>query len=176
MLLTAGRLLPKGLFLDRTIEVRHLSSSYLPLHEADGTLQVMSSELTDECSYTREASFLQRFASPSYLGEDPRFKIPWVWQGSSDTVLVMERVGGVGVGDVSSGIAEETSGMSPLKTQDRNDIAARIIELCLKELFEFRTMQTDPNWTNFLWNARTRQVSSQINLRNSIDLLTISLS
>lgn len=38
-------------------------------------------------------------------------------------------------------------------------IAARIIELCLKELFEFRTMQTDPNWTNFLWNVKTRQVS-----------------
>ncbi|KAJ2914676.1 hypothetical protein MD484_g5731, partial [Candolleomyces efflorescens] len=139
MLLTAGRLLPKGLFLDRTIEV-------------------MSSELTDECSYTREASFLQKFASPSYLGDDPRFKIPWVWQGSSDTVLVMERVGGVGVGDISSGIVEEAAGASPLSTQDRNDIATRIIELCLKELFEFRTMQTDPNWTNFLWNARTRQI------------------
>lgn len=37
-------------------------------------------------------------------------------------------------------------------------IAARIIELCLKELFEFRMMQTDPNWTNFLWNPKTRQV------------------
>ena len=22
----------------------------------------------------------------------------------------------------------------------------------------FRTMQTDPNWTNFLWNPHTRQV------------------
>lgn len=37
-------------------------------------------------------------------------------------------------------------------------IAERIIELCMKELFEFRMMQTDPNWTNFLWNGRTRQV------------------
>ena len=37
-------------------------------------------------------------------------------------------------------------------------IAARIIELCLRELFVFRAMQTDPNWTNFLWNPRTRRV------------------
>jgi predicted unusual protein kinase regulating ubiquinone biosynthesis (AarF/ABC1/UbiB family) len=37
-------------------------------------------------------------------------------------------------------------------------IAARVIELCLKELFVFREMQTDPNWSNFLWNAKTRQV------------------
>jgi len=28
----------------------------------------------------------------------------------------------------------------------------------LKELFEFRVMQTDPNWTNFLWNSKTRQI------------------
>ena len=37
-------------------------------------------------------------------------------------------------------------------------IASRIIELCLRELFEFRMMQTDPNWTNFLWNRHTQQV------------------
>ena len=28
----------------------------------------------------------------------------------------------------------------------------------MKELFEYRTMQTDPNWSNFLWNPSTRQV------------------
>ena len=33
-----------------------------------------------------------------------------------------------------------------------------IIELCMKELFEFRMMQTDPNWSNFLWNEKTKQV------------------
>ena len=124
----------------------------------------MSAELKDECSYTREASFLQRFRSPSYLGSDPRFKVPWVWEGSSETVLVMERVGGVGVGDITSGpIAVSEDGevvKGDLSRQDRNDIAEGIIELCLKELFEFRTMQTDPNWTNFLWNAQTKQVSS----------------
>jgi hypothetical protein len=44
-------------------------------------------------------------------------------------------------------------------------IAARILELCLKELFEFRLMQTDPNWTNFLWNPRTRRVRVSANCR-----------
>lgn len=34
------------------------------------------------------------------------------------------------------------------------------MRLCLRELFEFRIMQTDPNWSNFLFNARTRQVRS----------------
>lgn len=34
-----------------------------------------------------------------------------------------------------------------------------MLVLCFKELFEFRFMQTDPNWSNFLYNRETRQVS-----------------
>ncbi|KAF7373236.1 Atypical kinase COQ8, mitochondrial [Mycena sanguinolenta] len=130
LLLTAGRLLPKGLFLDRT-------------------MQVMKQELADECDYAREAAFLRAFGAPENLGGDERFKVPWVWDGSTDRVLVMERVDGTSVGEAE---------ISQLDQRDRSDIAARIIELCLKELFEFRLMQTDPNWSNFLWNARTRRV------------------
>ncbi|KAJ7254151.1 hypothetical protein C8J57DRAFT_1658250 [Mycena rebaudengoi] len=126
LILTAGRLLPKGLFLD---------------HHA--------AELADECDYTREASFLRAFGTREYLGGDPCFKVPWVWEGSTDRVLVMEYMGGMSVGEADAAHLPQT---------DRDDIAARIIELCLKELFEFRMMQTDPNWSNFLWNAHTRQV------------------
>ncbi|PSR79418.1 hypothetical protein PHLCEN_2v7063 [Hermanssonia centrifuga] len=129
--LTAGKILPKGLFLDQT-------------------LQVMKNELADECSYTREASFLRLFASPEFLGDDPRFHVPWVWQGSTDDVLVMEHVQGASVGGALVA--------SVLSQSDKNAIAERIIDLCLRELFVFRTMQTDPNWTNFLWNPNTKQI------------------
>ena len=37
-------------------------------------------------------------------------------------------------------------------------IAERIIDLCLRELFVFRVMQTDPNWTNFLYDSATGKV------------------
>jgi hypothetical protein len=37
-------------------------------------------------------------------------------------------------------------------------IAARVLELCLAELFVLNAVQTDPNFSNFLWDARTRQV------------------
>ncbi|KAG7450996.1 ABC1-domain-containing protein [Guyanagaster necrorhizus] len=130
LLLTAGKFLPKGLFLDKTVSV-------------------MKRELADECDYSREASFLRTFGSPEYLGNDPRFKIPWVWKGSTDRVLVMERIDGISVGEAD---------VKALSQPDRDTIAACVIELCLKELFEFRMMQTDPNWTNFLWDARTRQI------------------
>lgn len=46
-------------------------------------------------------------------------------------------------------------------TMDMNTkehICKLIMNLCLKELFVFRYMQTDPNWSNFLYNTNTRQV------------------
>ena len=31
-------------------------------------------------------------------------------------------------------------------------IGAAVLRLCLKELFDWRFMQTDPNWSNFFYN------------------------
>jgi predicted unusual protein kinase regulating ubiquinone biosynthesis (AarF/ABC1/UbiB family) len=39
-------------------------------------------------------------------------------------------------------------------------IGSSILRLCLQELFHFRLMQTDPNWSNFLFNKKTDQVGS----------------
>lgn len=37
-------------------------------------------------------------------------------------------------------------------------ISFNILQLCLRELFEFRFMQTDPNWANFFYNSETNKV------------------
>jgi len=74
---------------------------------------VMGAELADECDYKREAAFLKVFGSPKYLGKDPRFKVPWVWDGSTSTVLVMERVEGLSVGEAD---------ISNLSQEDRNKV------------------------------------------------------
>jgi aarF domain-containing kinase len=58
----------------------------------------MKEELADECDYAREAACMRSFGSPERLGGDLRFKVPWVWEGSTDRVLVMEYVDGVSVG------------------------------------------------------------------------------
>lgn len=39
-----------------------------------------------------------------------------------------------------------------------------MLRLCLKELFEFNYMQTDPNWSNFLYNSNTNKVIPKIKL------------
>ncbi|THH05684.1 hypothetical protein EW145_g4624 [Phellinidium pouzarii] len=130
ILLNAGRMLPKGLFLDKTI-------------------QAMKGELADECDYLREASSAQFFASEDGVGRDARFRVPWIWDGSTERVLVMQHMDGVSVG----GNVVDT-----LSQESRDKIASMIVELCMKELFDFRTMQTDPNWSNFLWNEPTGQI------------------
>lgn len=39
-------------------------------------------------------------------------------------------------------------------------ICEQILILCLRELFEFRYMQTDPNWSNFYFDPETHKVGS----------------
>jgi aarF domain-containing kinase len=60
-------------------------------------------EFADECDYSRETSFFKRYGAPEYLGEDARFKVPWVWPGSTERVLVMEHMEGVSIGDAVIG-------------------------------------------------------------------------
>lgn len=70
----------------------------------------MKQELADECDYEREAGFINQFAE--HLREDSRFRVPWVWEGSSKDVLVMEHIDGVGIG----------AAMSTLSQADRDEV------------------------------------------------------
>lgn len=97
VLLTAGKLLPRGLFLDKTIKVRR-NRKYIYASHVSNFVKVMKGELADECDYTLEASAAQFFSSPSGLGNDPRFRVPWVWEGSTKQVLIMQFMDGMSVG------------------------------------------------------------------------------
>jgi aarF domain-containing kinase len=92
----------------------------------------MKEELADECDYRREASFLRKFASSSYLGDDHRFKVPWVWEKSTDRVLVMEHVDGQSIGEAGVLLAQK----------DRNDVSPSFSPL-LKLESVFRVLFTD---------------------------------
>ena len=58
------------------------------------------------------------------------------------TVLTAEFMHGTGV----------TKPALNLTQPERDHIGTQILRLCLRELTEFKFMQTDPNWTNFLYN------------------------
>nr|XP_046149427.1 atypical kinase COQ8B, mitochondrial-like [Oncorhynchus gorbuscha] len=113
---------------------------------ADSSLEVLQRELAWECDYKREAESAKHFKS--LLADDPFFHVPFVVDElSGRRVLAMELVSGVPL-DSCVDLDQET----------RNQICFKILQLCLKELFEFRFMQTDPNWANFFYNAEQNKI------------------
>lgn len=113
---------------------------------ADSSLEVLQRELAWECDYKREAECAKKFRS--LLEGDEFFQVPEVIEELSERkVLAMELVHGVPL-DRCVDLDQET----------RNQICFSILQLCLRELFEFRFMQTDPNWANFFYNADTNKV------------------
>jgi aarF domain-containing kinase len=128
ILLTASRLLPKGLYLDKTIANAR-------------------TELGWECDYTREAECQTRFRD--LLQDDTEaFTVPKVFpEACGPTVLTAELMHGVGV-----------TKLKTLSQEQRDWIGTQILRLCLREIVEFKFMQTDPNWTNFLYNAPAHKI------------------
>lgn len=122
-LLTVTNFLPKGLYVDSIIKVAR-------------------EELTAECDYRREAAAQERFAS--LVAGDADFEIPAVVRDlSARRVLTTTWLDGMPIDQVV------TLGY-PQEVRDR--IARKLLRLTLKELFEWRYMQTDPNWGNFFYN------------------------
>lgn len=128
ILLTASRLLPKGLYLDKTIANAR-------------------TELAWETDYIREAECATRFRA--LLADEPDvFTVPKVIEeASGKQVLTAELMRGVAV-----------TKMKSLTQAQRDWVGTQILRLSLREICEFRFMQTDPNWTNFLFNAQSQKL------------------
>jgi aarF domain-containing kinase len=128
VLLTASNMLPKGLYLNKTIDNARI-------------------ELSWECDYERELACGKRYKE-LIADEGDVFAVPEIYaHASGKHVLTMQFMEGVGVTRVKS------------FTQAQRDwIGTQILRLCLREIAEFRFMQTDPNWTNFLYNAATNRL------------------
>ncbi|KAI9142514.1 ABC1 family-domain-containing protein [Paraphysoderma sedebokerense] len=138
-------LLPKGMYLESAI-------------------QVARRELHWETDYKREAECMNRFRNLLLTGKqeldettqleikkmemEGDFVVPRVVDElSTGKVLTTEFVEGVTMGKVAD-----------MSQPVRDSVAIRVLRLCLRELFEFRFMQTDPNYANFLYEAKTNQI------------------
>ncbi|KAL2082328.1 hypothetical protein ACEWY4_022146 [Coilia grayii] len=110
-------------------------------------IDVMRRELALECDYIREAQCAKKFKE--LLKDHPFFYVPDVVDELSNRhVLTTELVPGFPLDK-----AEE------LPQDLKNEICENILMLCLRELFEFRYMQTDPNWSNFFYDPQTHRVA-----------------
>uniref|UniRef100_A0A8B9H7I2 Atypical kinase COQ8A, mitochondrial n=1 Tax=Astyanax mexicanus TaxID=7994 RepID=A0A8B9H7I2_ASTMX len=105
-------------------------------------IDVMRRELALECDYIREAKCARKFkvffsfAPTSAIGFRSRD-----CAGHSITVRILSKF------QIFASIF--------LFCQ----ICENILTLCLRELFEFRYMQTDPNWSNFFYDPQTHKVA-----------------
>jgi aarF domain-containing kinase len=138
-LILLGNFLPKGLYLDNTI-------------------RVAQQELTLECDYMREADAMDRFRE--WIALDSFLHVPKVYREySTKSILVTEFVQGVSLGKLMNLPQEK-------RNEVRQDdgfitkIGTQLFLLCMKELFKYRFMQTDPNWTNFLYDPENDKVIS----------------
>lgn len=111
-----------------------------------GLLNEAKLQLHDEADYLREAKYAQRYHYE--LEGNPHFVVPKIVdQSSSDSVLTMAFIEGKTI----ESIGEQDQ-------QTRNHVMHQLIDLLFKELFEFRMVQTDPNFANYLYMEETKQI------------------
>lgn len=103
-------------------------------------------QLHEEADYLREAEQMRQYRR--LLADDPRFVLPEpVDELLHPTILPMDYIKGSPI---------ETIKTAPPAT--RNEAMGAVVELALRELFEFGLMQTDPNFANFRWQPETVRI------------------
>ena len=127
-LIRIANVLPKGMYVENATAVA-------------------KKELALECDYRYEMGAQERFRG--LVQHDPEcygvFYVPKVYpQLCTERILVTERVHGVHIDKVAE---------YPQEIRDR--VGTRLLQLTLKELYEWCYMQTDPNWGNFLYDDTT---------------------
>ena len=109
-------------------------------------LQEAKRQLHEEADYLLEAGHLRRFAIA--LEDTPEFLVPGVDESlTRENVLAMDYLEG-----------EPIDSLTTATQATRDRVAGLLLELLFRELFEFGMIQTDPNFANFLYNNRTRQL------------------
>jgi predicted unusual protein kinase regulating ubiquinone biosynthesis (AarF/ABC1/UbiB family) len=117
-------------------------ANILPVEiDIDGIVEETKRQLRQEADYLVEAKYLRDYRE--LVSGDPEFLVPEVHDDlTTRHVLAMEYVHG----EPLESLGEEGVDQA---TRDR---AGMLLErLMFRELFEFRTMQTDPNFANYMY-------------------------
>lgn len=103
-------------------------------------------QLHAEADYQQEAQWLKRYAE--LLHDKPEFTLPAVHDDfTTQNILAMSHVSGTPV---------EAEVNAP--QEDRDRIITLLMQLLFREIFEFRLIQTDPNFANYQYDSQTKQL------------------
>ena len=106
-------------------------------------------QLRQEADYLTEAANLERYRK--LLAGDERFVVPRVHRDlSTQRILAMDWIEGESLDQLVHEVVPQ---------EVRDGIAEAIQDLTFKELYEFRFMQTDPNFANYLYRHEDGRIA-----------------
>lgn len=104
-------------------------------------------QLTQEADYLAEARFLEQYAR--LVADDPQIVLPKVhWDLTAARVMAMDYMDGVPLDSLGAETPQAV----------RDTLGSALQRLMFRELFEFRVMQTDPNFANYLYQPATARL------------------
>ncbi|TMP08933.1 ubiquinol-cytochrome C reductase [Pseudoalteromonas sp. S3178] len=103
-------------------------------------------QLLAEADYALEAHFITKYHY--LLAEDKRFIVPKAYtEHNTKQILAMQYVK-----------ASPIEALNDLAQNEQNQVAAALIDLFFKEMFEFKLIQTDPNFANFHYQRESKKI------------------
>ena len=103
-------------------------------------------QLAQEADYEAEGRFLERYAK--LVAGEPGLLVPRVhWDLTTPRVMAMDFVAG-----------EPLEYLASVSQAKRDAVGSLLERLLFRELFEFRVMQTDPNFANYLYQPESGRV------------------
>jgi len=121
----------------------------LPIQmDISGIVAEAKRQLQQEANYTIEANYLRDYRK--LVQDEERFVVPRVHDDlTTKRVLAM---------DFISGVPLESLGKDGVQQKLRDSVGALLEKLMFRELFEFRTMQSDPNFANYLYQPEEDRI------------------
>jgi predicted unusual protein kinase regulating ubiquinone biosynthesis (AarF/ABC1/UbiB family) len=117
--------------------------------DVSGLVAEAKRQLRREADYFEEAANLKRYRA--LVADEPRVRVPAVHDDlTTRRILAMDYVTGRPIEELRS---------PDVPQAERDALGTLLHRLVLRELFEFRFMQTDPNFANYLYEPASGQVA-----------------
>ncbi|MFC4698687.1 ABC1 kinase family protein [Glaciecola siphonariae] len=116
--------------------------------DLDTILQQAKAQLISEADYAQEAEHMKNFAK--LLQNQPQFLVPEVYAPlSNQHILCMSFIEGVPI----ESLCEKN-----VRDQDKQAAINALFRLMLAELFDYALIQSDPNFANYLYAPKSKQI------------------
>lgn len=103
-------------------------------------------QLRQEADYLREADYMRQYQA--LLADSKHYTLPQVYKDLTTTnILAMSFMGGTPIERISYASQAE-----------RDQVMAGLLGLLFREIFEFRLIQTDPNFANYRYDQKNQQL------------------